>query len=398
MSAVHLVPRLLPPVAESPGAGRRPRLKSGHPAAGRGEAGGPVRVGHGSSRGLPGCAPREAMLRPSGTVTPIRFMILPHGGRLARTAPGPLASPRMPRRGVLQVGPGRRLDGVGRGFRTNLHTDTAPIRTLAAEEGYWPRAATGGSVSCCGFQHVADFSIAPKIQLRYSPASCGRIRAEAACAAEQYGGLVEMEILGEDLFASHRWLDVEEDRLRQLRTEVGNAGDGILEKPIKGLCDLYAENLAIEIPVLHHENKKTTLDRKALIEDKLDPWGRAAHRRGPLLLSGTRIETKIPFSGGAETFRIQPTTHSICLPRGKIIGNALVIGCEKIGGEVEDATKVGNKVDQEIGHVEEHLDHLLADADKLKEQIRRLAKELIEGRRRNCRLDQDLDAILRKLH
>lgn len=192
--------------------------------------------------------------------------------------------------------------------------------------------------------------------------------------------MARINVLGMELFTGPRWFDVMEGRMRRLQNEINGADVAdISGKSTDELCDEYVEKLGIKVPVLRLKDKTTSTHQGVLIEDKEDPWGRAAHRRGPLMLTGTRVEAKIPFFGKADAFNIQPTKRSTHIPRGEIEGGILVVRCDGIG---EDAAKVEEEVDREIGCFEEHLGYLRADADKLEEQIRQSAKELIERRRR----------------
>ena len=196
---------------------------------------------------------------------------------------------------------------------------------------------------------------------------------------------------GDYLFCGTDWFSVEESQKRTLESEIDAIdGNRLLNTSVDDLCDFFEEKFGIDIPELH-ENQIVADQQETQIDVSQDPMRFIRDSSCPFFVAGTLIEVTVAFSGESRAFTIQPTTYTLAPPRGEIRGNALVI---KVQGTNLERQQVRGEIDRTIGEIKTYLDWLRGNARGLNEQIRRLANERVNWRRKKLLADQNLVADL----
>ena len=189
------------------------------------------------------------------------------------------------------------------------------------------------------------------------------------------------------LFSKHGWHDVSEHQKRQLGDEVNQMdGDRLLNTSPDDLRDYLVGKYSIDVPKIDREEivadqKETEIDvshdRRRWIED----------RSRPFYVTGTKIETTVPFSGDGNVFWIQPTTFSRNPPRGFIKRDHLHL---EVSGTELSAQNVKAEINRTLDQIEEYLGRLDKNAELLNAQLPNVANTAIQHRREKLLKDRDV--------
>ena len=189
------------------------------------------------------------------------------------------------------------------------------------------------------------------------------------------------------LFSSTNWHDVERNQLQEMREAV-NAMDGnrLLNTSVDDLSSYFEQKFQIEIPTLLTD--EIVVDqREAKVDISRDKNRDVRDRSRPFYIIGTEIEVKIPFTGEAEAFKIQPTAYTMSPPSGEVRENALVL---RIVGDDLNADGVRSDIDRTINEIQNHLSTLRTNAAGLKTQLQNQVRPTIESRRQKLLADRNL--------
>lgn len=196
---------------------------------------------------------------------------------------------------------------------------------------------------------------------------------------------------GNDLFSDYDWSSMRDHQEQMLCVDVDDVKEKtILETPIDDLCDQYEERFKKKVPILH-EDQITVDGREIKFDVSQDHTRKIEDRHRLRYIPGMIIEVKIPFSGDAGLFHARPKTYSMVPPRGEVVDDKLVI---RFSGTDLKPKRLRENIDKQIKEIKTHLDNLREEAHEFNRQIRRLASERIELRRRRLRAGRDLVAAL----
>lgn len=189
------------------------------------------------------------------------------------------------------------------------------------------------------------------------------------------------------LFNNVDWYSVDQHQRKELAKEIdGINGDRLLNTSVDDLCDYFEKKYKVEVPALRPENIVAD-QRETKIDVSGDPRRYFSNPGQPFYVNGTAVEISVPFEGGGEVFKVQPTTYTMSPPRADIKNNNLII---KIEGTDLTAEQVRNEVNRTIAEIEGYLVTLRSNAQGLNTQIRSLARAAIEQRRGKLLKDRNL--------
>lgn len=193
------------------------------------------------------------------------------------------------------------------------------------------------------------------------------------------------------LFSNTDWFAVDQHQRKALAEEIaGLNGDRLLNTSVDDLCEYFEKKYWIEVPLLQTDDIVAD-QSEAQIDVSRDPNRYIRDRDRPFMITGTAIEVTIPFVGDAEVFNIQPTSYTLSPPRAEIRGQTLVL---RIVGTDLSAERVRNDVDRTLTEIEAHLKTLRGNAQGLNKQLRDIAKDVIENRRKKLLADRNLIGAL----
>lgn len=84
------------------------------------------------------------------------------------------------------------------------------------------------------------------------------------------------------------------------------------------------------------------------IDVSRDPMRMIRDRSRPFHVPGTAVEITVPFTGEAETFKIQPTTYTLNPPQAQIEGDTLTLTLQ---GTALDAAQLRAEIDRRLASI-----------------------------------------------
>ena len=191
----------------------------------------------------------------------------------------------------------------------------------------------------------------------------------------------------EYLFSKVSWHDVERNQLQEVQKAVATMdGNRLLNTSVEDLIKYFEAAFQIEIPILLVD--EIVVDqRETQIDVSRDHDRMIYDQSRPFHIAGTEIEVEIPFTGEAESFKIQPTTYTINPPQAQVRGGTLVL---KIVGTNLDADQVRGDIDHTVNQIQSHLSALRNNAQGLSAQLPGQARSAIESRRQKLLSDRNL--------
>lgn len=193
------------------------------------------------------------------------------------------------------------------------------------------------------------------------------------------------------LFNDADWFSVERNQLQKMAEEIAAVnGDRLLNTAVDDLARYFESKFTVEVPALITE--EIVVDqRETKIDVRHDPRRWIDDRSRPVYVPGTEVEVEIPFNGGAEVFRVQPTSYTMNPPRAEVRPNALVL---RISGTDLSAEGVQQSINQTINDIQSYLSTLRTNAAGLNQQLFQRAKTAIESRRQKLLADRNLVGAL----
>lgn len=193
------------------------------------------------------------------------------------------------------------------------------------------------------------------------------------------------------LFAKADWFSVAENQKAGMAREILDLqANQILNASIDDLCTYLVEKYSVNVPVLdetgiHADQQDTQLDVSH------DQMRFISDRSRPFYVSGTKVEVFVPFTGDAEAFSVRPTSYTLNPPRGVVRSDDLVL---QFSGTNLNGDQLRSTVQSALNEIKTHLDRLRTDAEGLKSQLVRDARQQVEQRRQKFLADQNLVASL----
>lgn len=193
------------------------------------------------------------------------------------------------------------------------------------------------------------------------------------------------------LFNTADWFRVSEAQRQKMDQAIGSkSGDHLLNTSTEDLARYYAAEFSIDVPVMDHDG--VTVDqREAQIDVSHDHSRYFSDRSGPHYITGTAVDVEVPFSGDAEVFKVQPTTHTMNPPRGYVTKGIFKF---TIQGTNLTPEKVQEAIKSRLNSIDQYLDWLRGTATPFNATLYGIAVANIEGRKQKLLSDRNLVAGL----
>ena len=147
---------------------------------------------------------------------------------------------------------------------------------------------------------------------------------------------------------------------------------------------------SLDAPVLLEEHiHMSDDDIKIELSNNYELYGQ--YGSGKLLVDGTRFTFHIPFSGNSDIFKSQPTTYSMNLPVGKIVGTELQVIYEERN---PDTLRLKQQFNSDLANIKKYLNQLSADVASHNASLKTIALDNINKRREKLINDQKIVADL----
>jgi hypothetical protein len=193
------------------------------------------------------------------------------------------------------------------------------------------------------------------------------------------------------LFMSYDWHSVDRNQREQLQKEVITLdGDRLLNTSPDDLAAYLEEKYKINVPILRRADIEVD-QRESQMDVSGDPMRFIRDRTRPFYIPSTLIEVVVPYDGDKEAFGIRPTTYTMNPPCAEIRDGGLVIHIE---GTNLSSDQVKAEIERRLREIEEHLVTMRRDAAALNGQLRAVAAQAIETRRKKLLSDRNLVAGL----
>lgn len=193
------------------------------------------------------------------------------------------------------------------------------------------------------------------------------------------------------LFSNIDWFAVSASQKQKMNQDIASKnGDQLLNTSTEDLAKYYSDEFAIEVPLLDMDSV-TVGQREAQIDVSHDRFRYFSDSSGPHYITGTAVDVEVTFTGDAEVFKVQPSTHSMSPPRAYIAKSVLhfsIQGADLTAQNVEDAIK------SRLESIEQYLGWLRQTATPFNATLLDQARSQIESRKQKLLGDRSLVAGL----
>lgn len=191
----------------------------------------------------------------------------------------------------------------------------------------------------------------------------------------------------EMLFATQAWSHVRDQAKEKLIAEVGGlASDQLLNMSMADLTDYLVKKYSMDVPRLDRNGIEVE-GREVSVDVSQDPNKLILDRSRPILMEGTEVQLRMPFSGDQTMFNVQPSIHSLVPPNGRVSPSAVTLVHQGLNLAGEDVRLC---FDRAIEEIERHLEWLRADAKSWKDELRQFANAYVSQRRGKLIADRQL--------
>jgi hypothetical protein len=147
----------------------------------------------------------------------------------------------------------------------------------------------------------------------------------------------------------------------------------------EGAAERIIAPLVLDVPVLD-DAAKYAQTREVDVDVSGDPTRMIFDRSQPFYIKGTEITVIIPFKGNPRAFEIQPTTHNLNVPLGRVEDDELRLVFTVTNPEFN----VNAEIERTITQVKQHLDWLRPSAEQMKRALVQEAQSLIAQRKQQA--------------
>lgn len=161
----------------------------------------------------------------------------------------------------------------------------------------------------------------------------------------------------------------------------------LLNTPTDDLIDEIVDRCSLNVPTIDRES--AWLDSSEGPVAVHDYWARGVSRG--FTVQGTHLRLSIPFSGDADFFKIQPSTHNSSPPRAAITRDTLVISYAAVELNPEQAKAELNRT---IDAIQQHLTWLNQSTASFNQRLKDLTKTAVEARKAKVLRDRNSVAAL----
>jgi len=166
-----------------------------------------------------------------------------------------------------------------------------------------------------------------------------------------------------------------------VRREIaGMAETQILNSSIEDLVNFIYDKFIVNVPVLDLEHAEVS---QAEVQVQFQAW----RNERPISVPGTMVTLEIPYEGDGILFHVRPSTWSMNPPRAAVSKARLVL---RESGRDLKSEEVQSSFDRTISSIQENLLRLRSDFDGFNNQLKAMAREQIETRKKKLLADQNL--------
>jgi hypothetical protein len=193
------------------------------------------------------------------------------------------------------------------------------------------------------------------------------------------------------LFNTDDWFRVSKAQKQKMDQAISaKSGDQLLNTSTEDLARYCEAEFSINVPVIDRDDVSVD-QRETQIDVSHDSFRYFSDRSGPHYITGTAVDVDVPFSGDAEVFKIQPTTHTMNPPRGYVAGDIFKF---TIQGTDLTPEKVQEAITSRLNSVDQYLEWLRGTATPFNATLYGLAMANIERRKQKLLSDRNLVAGL----
>lgn len=182
-----------------------------------------------------------------------------------------------------------------------------------------------------------------------------------------------------ELFQDQRWREYRDGLVSDMKTEVSQLRDEVLENSTDYLTMLFTEKyLPSKLEI--HDPK---LSEGSIIEkDVSDNPRRATFSDGPVYIEAQQIDVKVPYDGPQTLLKVLPTTF-----KSGGVRNIASIGRNEILFHVDffldngDAEEVEEEVDRKVERIRWFANRINSDIDDLESDLETEARQAVENQR-----------------
>ena len=197
--------------------------------------------------------------------------------------------------------------------------------------------------------------------------------------------------VGSALFNEIDWHSQQQNQIDRMREEISCMdGSCLLNAAEADLVEYFSGKYRLDPPVLAEESIHVE-QREVQIDVSRDRNRNIRDRSRPFMISGTAVDVTIPFSGEADLFKIQPPRYTSMPPRGRVVGDKLIVSFQGTDLQPEPLRQA---IERQVQTLKTYLDSMHTAAKGLNDQLSRLAGEQIQQRRQKLLGDQNLVASL----
>jgi hypothetical protein len=186
------------------------------------------------------------------------------------------------------------------------------------------------------------------------------------------------------LFSSAAWFAVAEKQKQKMLDEIRQLSENqVMNTSVDDLCYTLTNKYCIDVPVLDYTGVQ--IDPHDMQVQGTDVFG------DRIIISGTRIDVIVPFTGEGHIFGIRPPAASIPPPAATVREQELLMS---FTGTNLSADQVRSEIQGTLDEIKVHLDRLRNEAGGLNNELGQLARTHVEQRRQKFLNDHNLVAAL----
>ena len=192
------------------------------------------------------------------------------------------------------------------------------------------------------------------------------------------------------LFRKYDSFGVIQSRITGIKKAINELDPRRLTNEDEGdLAEKFVTDFDLPVPVLGEPY--VALHEEKGIDVSQDPMRMVFNRARPCFVRGTRTVIRVPFTGEAALFHVQPSTRNLNPPYGTVIGNEIEMEYERADN---NGAALKTEYEQNLQNMNQHLTWLRESTASLKDQLRRTAIETIADRKKHLSSSSDMLSAL----
>ena len=167
----------------------------------------------------------------------------------------------------------------------------------------------------------------------------------------------------------------------------------ILNASEQDLIQAVTEEFRLNVPIIDDDNIHIAEAGETQVDVSHDPMRRFFynHPSGPIYVPGNQTVIAVPFKGDAGFFKIRPQTFSTNPPRGKIVGDAILLTYVRTD---QNAEAIKQEYQRTVASIKRHLTSLSASAAQFNAQLEALVTSQLKERKNRLLADAGMTAAI----